>query len=242
MRPKTVFRKVESKNVPYLQLWIMSTIISIFFVALIYTLLMIFYMNLLISLSADRILLFTILLLILINTLICEGKKFYLKKSKKEYDKVIIDHNGITFLNTYNQTIIAKILWKNIQPRENEKFDIDFYTRIKIGGAPRIIDYFFWNLKESNDSKIPLWSPNKFALMFKKFTNYADLLKAFFSGISLFRADITVNPGVYGMYRLNPASFDIDNEGIKKENRTVLLLIVSSIIITLIIICSIVFL
>lgn len=164
------------------------------------------------------------------NTLICEIIKYFLKRSKKKYNKVTIDSNGIIFFNTYNQTIIAKIHWKNIQPRTNEKFDIDYSYCI---GYRTFSLYFFWNLKESSDSKIPLWSSKKFAGMFAKFTNQADLIKAFLLGISTFRPDITINPEIYSFYKLDPVTFEKDNHILKKEKQLKLLVIVCSIIMIL---------
>ncbi|MDQ6528964.1 hypothetical protein [Flavobacterium sp. LHD-85] len=180
-----------------------------------------------------KILISIVLLIILFNTLICENKKHYLKRSTKEYNKVIIENNGITFLNRYNQTIIAKILWKNIQPRENEKFDVDFYFKAR---NRTFSIYFFWSLKESNDSKIPLWSANKFALMFAKFSNKADLFKALLLGITTFRPDITINPFIYSFHKLDPVSLQIDKASIKKENKMMLLIVLFSIVISLIIV------
>ncbi|URM37570.1 hypothetical protein [Flavobacterium anhuiense] len=233
MTQKTVFHPVESKEVPYLQLWITATIISFFIVAIIFMVLMTFFSNFVISLSSDKILLFIVLQIMLFNTLICEGRKYYLKRSEKEYNKVYIDNNGITFLNSHNQTVIAKILWKNIQPRANEKFDIDFSIN-SLNKEYKF--YFFWNLKENSTSKIPSWSPNKFMFMFAKFPNKADLLKTFFTGIIFFRPDIKTNPEIYSFYRLNPISLEVDRQGIKKENKVMLLIILFSIIMSSIIV------
>lgn len=233
MTQKPVFRPIESKEVPYLQLWITATIISLFIVLVVYTLLMIFYFDFLVSISMKKILITIVLLIVLFNTLICESNKYYFKRSIKEYNKVIIDNNGITFLNHYTQTIIAKILWKNIQPRENEKFDVDFYFKAR---NRTFSIYFFWSLKESNDSKIPLWSANKFALMFAKFSNKTDLLKALLLGITTFKPDITVNPFIYSFHKLDPVSLEMDKAGIKKENKMTLLIILFSVIMSLIIV------
>lgn len=233
MTQNPVFHKIESKEVPYLQLWITATIISLFIVMVINVLLAIFCFDFLLSISIENTLVYIILLILLFNTLICEYNKYYLKRSTKEYDKIIIDNNGITFLNHYNETIIAKILWKNIQPRKNEKFDVDFYFKAR---NRTFSIYFFWSLKESNDSKIPLWSANKFALMFTKFSNKADLLKAFLTGIITFRPDITINPFIYSFHRLNPISLEVDKTSIKKENKMIFLIVLFSIITSLMIV------
>jgi hypothetical protein len=137
---------------------------------------------------------------------------YYLKKSSKDYNKVIIDNNAITFLNSYNKTIIAKILWENFQPRSNEKFDVDY---LFTSSYRSITLYFYWNLKESHDSKIPLWSPEKSAVMFDKFTNKAALIQILLLGIATFRPDITINPDFCRFYKLNPVSLEVDKDVVK---------------------------
>jgi hypothetical protein len=231
MIQKPIFRSIESKEATYLQLWVAATIISLTIVLTIFGLLMTLYPNLILSAKGEKILLFIFLGVLIFNFIICEAKKYYLKKSTSQYTKVIINNTGITFSNHYNETIIAKILWENIQPRVNEKYDIDYLLRSR--SIYNI--YFLWSLKESSNSKIPHWSANKFALMFVKFTNKADLLKAFLSGIATFRPEITINPLLYGLYRLNPINLEVDKIGIKKENKMIFLIILFSILLSLII-------
>ncbi len=230
MPQKPIFRQVESKEVSYLQLWLTYSIFSIMLIMLILMALTMSDSSLLFSISFKNLLLLITLATIIFNTIFCEIQKYYLRNSKKQYTKVLINHTGILFINHYNQTIIAKILWQDIQHRTYEKFDIDLtFTR----GARSYTVYFLWNLSENNDSKIPQWSPNKFAFMFAKFRNKADLLKTLFTGIIIFRPDITINPFIYSFYRLNPISLEIDKVGIKKENKMTFLIVVFSIILSL---------
>lgn len=121
-------------------------------------------------------------------------------------------------------------MWADIQPQPEKEFDIDIYVEIRATRARKITPHFLWKLYESDDSKIPDWSPEKFGRMFAVFVNKADLFKAFFTGIATFRSDITVNPKIYKWYKINPVSFEADYPSYKKENQITFLIIVGAII------------
>lgn len=230
---KPIFRTIESKNVSYLRLWLSATLISYLILSAITMLIMsIMPPSFIFSIPLTELLLLIVLSTIILNTLICEGRKYYLQKSKTQYTKVIINNTGIIFTNEYNQTIIAKILWKNIQHRIHEKFDIDL---IFSNNIRRPVPYFLWNLSESSDSKIPQWSDNQFARMFAKFTNKDELLKTFFKGITSFRSDITINPELFRFYKLDPNTLEKDIVLLKKIHKLEFFIVLFSIIVTLII-------
>ena len=226
MRQKPVFHTVESKNVSYFILWCTATFISMIFLMLS----LFFVMDYIVSLSGSTIILCSIIIISILNTIVCEIKRYFLARSEKAYNKVIINNEGIIFSNTYNLEIIGKILWTDIQPQPEKEFDIDIYVRIRATRARKITPHLLWKLYESEDSKIPYWSSEKFGRMFIMFVNKAGLFKAFFTGIATFRPDITVNPKIYTWYRLNPVSFEADYSSIKKEDQITFLIIIAIII------------
>jgi len=231
MTQKPIFRPIESKEVPYLKVWMFSSVISLLIILIGY-LLLLFHTNCLSSVPLYIIVLAMILAIIPLNFLLCAIDRYFLKRSKKQYNKVLIDHKGITFLNTYNQIIIAKILWNNIQRRYDQKYDIE----LLISGGRYLTFYFIWSLRPTYDAKIPLWSAQKFASMFSKFTNAHELTRTLISGIVTFRPDIRIDSEVYTIYKIDPVTLEKDYALIKQMKSLEFKFFAYSIIGTLIII------
>lgn len=141
--------------------------------------------------------------------------RYYIIRRRKTASKIVIDSTGILFYNSKNE-IVDKILYKELHT-SNQDFDIYTVTPVGSGIVPLLEITLQPEQKDITkkriDMNLPLYAvKNKSAL-------YAH----FMQGIAIFRPDLTIDPMALKSFSIDPNTWKVNNKGVSKGGRFLLL-------------------
>lgn len=132
--------------------------------------------------------------------------RYYFIKKRKIASKIIVDHSGLLFYNSYDE-IVEKVLYSELSS-STQSFDIYIVKPLNSGIVPLLE---ITVKPEKEDEKIMRVDMNlPLHVVKNKYTLYAHFLH----GVSIFRPDLKIDPAVLLAYSIDPDTWKVNSKGV----------------------------
>lgn len=155
---------------------------------------------------------------------------FYIRNTLS-YTTVTIDQKGIQYFNKFKGQIIEEIHWEDFESIDKFEGSVYFLNRrtdsnyFNYDVASQVVNNkgalrFYWFTQKNGRVLLHKETFQGKHIFNMFYSNRLELVRSLLLGLRHFRPDIRIHPHAYGLYFINPETFEIDYA--KRDNAMVL--------------------